>query len=91
MTMQGDSMRALLSLETGRLQRRLNKQQQRRTRSQYEGRISSYDADQGVALVALPTGGVAYTESITTSASEVVSVSLPQLSQIGSADAKPVI
>ncbi|MEL7504970.1 MAG: hypothetical protein AAFN18_21145 [Cyanobacteria bacterium J06554_6] len=81
----------LLDQENRRLQRRLQTKQERRTRSQYQGSVTGYDADRGVALVQPAGGGSLQVNSITTSANQRVSVSTPLNSTQGSSDAKPVI
>ncbi len=83
MTLQSQAMNALMGLEIQRLDRRIKSRQQQQTRSQYSGQIASYDADQGVALVGIPTGGTVFAKSITTGSSQTVSVSLPQLTPHG--------
>ncbi|MEL6780197.1 MAG: hypothetical protein AAFO06_23440 [Cyanobacteria bacterium J06597_16] len=90
MTLQSNAINALIGLEIQRLDRRVKARQQQQSRSQYSGRVASYDADQGVALVGILTGTV-FAKNITTGSSQTVSVSLPQLSPTGSVDSKPVL
>ena len=91
MTLQSNAINALMGLEIKRLDKRIKSRQQQQSRSQYSGRVTSYDADQGVALVGIPTGGTVFAKSITTGSSQTVSVSLPQLTPTGSVDSKPVL
>lgn len=91
MTLKSQSMTALMRLEARRLNKRISAKDQRASRSQYSGKITGYDADQGVAMVGIPTGGTLYAKSITTSAQQSVAVSLPSLLPTGSTDAKPVL
>ncbi|MFG6102813.1 hypothetical protein U2F10_11205 [Leptothoe sp. EHU-05/26/07-4] len=63
----------------------------RASRSQYSGTITGYDADQGIAMVGIPTGGTVYAKSITISAQQSVAVSLPLLLPTDSTDVKPVL
>lgn len=87
MTLQTESIRSLLRLESSRLSRRIAKREQRRSRSQAVGKITGYDADQGHAIVATELG-TTYAKSITTSSSDKVAVSV-QATGLGFVDAKP--
>ena len=89
MTLSSNSFQSLGNQEVIRLQRKINRKQRQRNRSQYSGRISDYDADRGEALISVPQGGIIYAESITTSSNLNVGVSVPQLDTRGKADAKP--
>ena len=74
MTLRSQSMTALMQqLEASRLNKRISAKEQRTSRSQYAGNITGYDADQGVAMVGIPTGGIMYAKSITTSAQQLSS------------------
>ena len=91
MTLMSRSILSLTNTEIRRISKRVDTRQAQQSRSQYSARIQSYNADLGQALVSLPQGGIGYARSITTSASQKVAVSLPKLSTVGSADAKPIL
>lgn len=81
--------RSLLESEISRVTASQKRQQARRSRSQYTGEVTGYDANQGHA-VARTYAGIFYVESITTSALSRVAISVPRKSTIGTADSKPV-
>lgn len=87
MTLQSESIRSLLGLEAARLNKRIAKREQRRSRSQSVGKITGYDADQGHAIVATELG-TSYAQSITTSSINKVAVSV-QATGLAFVDAKP--